>query len=116
MMSENSLYETLEVSPRASAPVIKAAYRCLVQTHHPDKNPGNAAAVERLMRINQAYGVLSDPEKRSRYDLSCGFGAPFVERRGCGKTGRAQGDANAGKRAGSRAFAFRPLTEATRSN
>ena len=116
MVSERSLYETLEVSPRASAPVIKAAYRCLVQTHHPDKNPGDGAAVDRLVQINHAYGVLSDPEKRSRYDLSCGFGAPFVERRGCGKTARAQGDANGGNRMGSRAFAFRPLAETPRSN
>ena len=43
-----SLYELLEVSPNASAAVIKAAYRCLVQQHHPDKNSGDRASETRL--------------------------------------------------------------------
>ena len=63
-----SLYELLEVSPKAGAAVIKAAYRTLVQLYHPDKNPGNPAAAERLTLINQAYAVLADPLLKARYD------------------------------------------------
>jgi curved DNA-binding protein CbpA len=65
---EPSLYELLEVSPNAGAAVIKAAYRVLVQQYHPDKNPGNPAAAERLSLINQAYAVLADPLIKARYD------------------------------------------------
>ena len=80
---QDSLYEVLEVSPRAGAAVIKAAYRCLVQQFHPDKNPGNPAAAERLSLINQAYAVLADPLLRARYDEKSGVGNG--ERRGSGR-------------------------------
>ena len=63
-----SLYELLEVSPNASAPVIKAAYRCLVQQHHPDKNAGDRISEAKLALINQAYAVLADPLLKARYD------------------------------------------------
>ncbi|MBS0336912.1 MAG: DnaJ domain-containing protein, partial [Proteobacteria bacterium] len=79
-----SLYEILEVSPNASAAVIKAAYRCLAQQHHPDKNPGDRTAEARLSLINQAYAVLADPVLRARYDAKAGFGK--VDRRGSGRT------------------------------
>ena len=79
-----SLYEILEVSPNASAAVIKAAYRCLVQQFHPDKNFGDRAAEARLSLINQAYAVLADPLLRVRYDEKAGFGKS--ERRGSGRT------------------------------
>ncbi|MBK9574589.1 MAG: J domain-containing protein [Rhodoferax sp.] len=49
-----SFYETLEVSPRASDFVIRAAYRCLVQHHHPDKNPRAEGAGQRLVLINKS--------------------------------------------------------------
>lgn len=78
------LYEILEVSPNASPAVIKAAYRCLVQMLHPDKNPGDAAAAERLALINRAYGVLADPATRARYDEQAGLGGK--DRRGNGRT------------------------------
>ncbi len=60
-------YDILEVSPAASDPVIRAAYRSLAQRYHPDrcKEPG---AAERMKAINEAYGVLSDPARRRRYD------------------------------------------------
>lgn len=77
-----SLYELLEVSPKASAPVIKAAYRCLVQQFHPDRNPGDPACAERLALINQAYAVLADPLSRGRYDRKL---QDPSERRGSGR-------------------------------
>ena len=79
-LPQDSLYETLEVSPNASPAVIRAAYRCLVQLCHPDKNPGDASAAERLSSINQAYAVLSDAQARTRYDQQA------RDRRGKGRT------------------------------
>lgn len=77
-----SLYEILEVSPNASAPVIKAAYRCLAQQFHPDRNPGDQVCAERLSLINQAYAVLGDPLQRARYDERTGIRS---DRRGSGR-------------------------------
>ena len=101
-----TFYDTLEVSPRASAPVIKAAFRCLVQLNHPDKNLGDDSAAERLIAIVQAYTVLSDPEQRRKYDLSVAA-KPFVERRGAGRP--ANPVAGEPKKTSFRTFAFRPL-------
>jgi curved DNA-binding protein CbpA len=80
----SSLYEVLEVSPNARDAVIKAAWRCLVQQCHPDRNASDPAADKRLALINQAYAVLSDPAQRARYDRSAGF--TRTDRRGTGKT------------------------------
>jgi len=103
----NSLYETLQVSPLASSPVIRAAYRCLAQQLHPDKHPDSAEGGHSLACVNQAYAVLSDPEKRQAYDLRQGVASAFVERRGRGAAGPG---ASAGSgRSGSRLFSFRPL-------
>jgi curved DNA-binding protein CbpA len=107
-----TLYETLEVSPRASAPVIKAAYRCLVQLHHPDKNPGDPGAADRLAHINQAYAVLSDLQQRQDYDTRLSLTAVTqtarAERRGTGTTATSVCSTVA-TRPVSRSFAFRPL-------
>jgi DnaJ-class molecular chaperone len=100
-----SYYDTLQVSPHASAPVLKAAYRCLVQLNHPDKNPGDDQAAERLMAVIKAYTVLSDPEQRRRYDLRCA--ALKTERRGKGHPASAHSDHAI--KMGARHFAFRPL-------
>lgn len=61
-------YEILEVSPKASPAVIRAAYRSLIQRYHPDKNPGDTAIAERAAQVIAAYEILSDEEKRAAYD------------------------------------------------
>ena len=61
-------YALLGVERTADAGEIKAAYRRLALKYHPDKNPGDTAAEDRFKQINEAYAVLSDDEKRSRYD------------------------------------------------
>ncbi len=61
-------YKILGVSPQASQEEIKKAYRRLVLKYHPDRNPGDKEAEEKFKEINEAYEVLSDPEKRARYD------------------------------------------------
>ena len=60
-------YEILEVSVNASKEVIKNAYRKLTKKYHPDLR-SSAYSQERMMKINEAYEVLSDPKKRQMYD------------------------------------------------
>ena len=67
-MEYKDYYKTLGVERKASKEDIKRAYRKLALKTHPDKNPGDAKAEEKFKEINEAYQVLSDPEKRSRYD------------------------------------------------
>ena len=64
----DDLYQVLGVSRDASAAEIKKAYRQLVRKYHPDANPGNKEAEEHFKKINQAYEVLSDTQKRAQYD------------------------------------------------
>jgi curved DNA-binding protein len=61
-------YEVLGASRTATAEEIKKRYRKLAHKHHPDVNPGDKTAEERFKELNEAYEVLSDPEKRRRYD------------------------------------------------
>lgn len=61
-------YEVLGVSQTADGKEIKAAYRKLAMKYHPDRNPGDNGAEERFKQINAAYAVLSDGQKRARYD------------------------------------------------
>ena len=108
-MPKLTLYETLEVSPQASPSVIRAAYRCLAQQHHPDKHLNSDAAGQRLAMINFAYSVLADPAKRRGYDIREGIDAAFVERRGQGVRLRSHHAQGAVGGVISRPFAFRPL-------
>src|SRR6476661_8587614 len=64
---KHDLYEVLQVSPRASADVIRAAYHVLARSYHPDINPGPSAA-RQMRQLNVAYTVLSDPLQRAAYD------------------------------------------------
>lgn len=67
-MASKDYYNILGLSRSASDKEIKAAYRKLARKYHPDVNPGNKAAEEKFKEINQAYEVLSDAEKRKKYD------------------------------------------------
>src|SRR5713101_4563113 len=61
-------YKTLGVSKNATEKEIRQAYRKLARQYHPDVNPGDKAAEEKFKEINEANEVLSDPEKRKKYD------------------------------------------------
>ena len=61
-------YDVLGTSKTATEDDIRKTYRTLARKYHPDVNPGDKAAEERFKEINEAYEVLSDPEKRKRYD------------------------------------------------
>ncbi len=65
----NTHYQTLQINPRATAAEIKQAYRQLAKQHHPDLNQSRVAA-ERIVVINAAYEVLSDPRRKQDYDRS----------------------------------------------
>ena len=67
-MSKKDYYEVLGVSRDAAAADIKKAYRRVAMKNHPDKNPDNEEAVEIFKEANEAFEVLSDKEKRARYD------------------------------------------------
>lgn len=61
-------YKVLGVERNATEATIRAAYRRLAKRHHPDLNPGKPESEERFKAINAAYALLSDPEKRARFD------------------------------------------------
>ena len=67
-MSKRDFYEILEVSKSASADEIKKAYRKKAIQFHPDKNPGDKQSEEKFKEAAEAYEILSDPQKRQRYD------------------------------------------------
>jgi len=67
-MDYKDYYKILGVEKSASPDEIKSVYRKLAKKYHPDKNPGDKQAEERFKEINEAHEVLSDPEKKARYD------------------------------------------------
>lgn len=80
-MAKRDYYEVLGVERGAAEADVKKAYRRLAMKHHPDRNPGDAAAEEKFKEASEAYEVLSDQEKRERYDR---FGHAGVEGAGSG--------------------------------
>jgi len=67
-MSQKDYYKILGIDAGAGQQQIKDAYRGMALRYHPDRNRDNPAVVERMKEINEAYAVLSDPEKRNEYD------------------------------------------------
>lgn len=74
-MADKDYYEILGLKKGATPEEIKKAFRKLAVKFHPDKNPGDKKAEDRFKEINEAYAVLSDPDKKSQYDQfgSAGF-------------------------------------------
>jgi curved DNA-binding protein len=74
-MKNTDYYKILGVAKDASTEEIKKAYRKLALKYHPDRNQGNKESEEKFKEANEAYAVLSDPEKRKQYDTfgSTGF-------------------------------------------
>jgi molecular chaperone DnaJ len=67
-MAKRDFYDVLGVNKNASPEELKSAYRKLAVKHHPDKNPGDKAAEEKFKEAGEAYGILSDQEKKQNYD------------------------------------------------
>jgi curved DNA-binding protein len=105
-MDYQDYYQALGLKRNASQPEIKKAFRRLAREHHPDAKPGDSAAERRFKEINEAHAVLSDPEKRRKYDMlganweaysqagAAGSGGPFTGNpfAGFGRAGAGEGN------------------------
>ncbi len=67
-MAKRDYYDVLGVNKSASPDELKSAYRKLAVKYHPDKNPGDSKAEEKFKEASEAYGILSDKEKKQNYD------------------------------------------------
>ena len=79
MAEKRDYYEVLGIAKGASDDEIKKAYRKLAKKYHPDLNPGDKAAESKFKEVNEAYAVLSDPDKKTKYDQ---FGHAGVDENG----------------------------------
>ena len=68
MADKRDYYEVLGLKKGATEDEIKSAYRKMAMKYHPDRNPGDKTAEENFKEVNEAYGILSDPDKKSKYD------------------------------------------------
>lgn len=93
-MEKRDYYEVLGISRNADEAQIKRAYRKLAKKYHPDTNPGDKQAEQKFKEITEAYGVLSDSEKKKLYDRY-GFAA-FEESSGADRGGFGRGGASSG--------------------
>lgn len=84
MADKRDYYEVLGIQKGASDSEIKKAYRSLAKKYHPDMNPGDATAEANFKEVNEAYAVLSDPQKKAQYDQ---FGHAAFEQGGGGAGG-----------------------------
>ena len=67
-MAKRDYYDVLGVNKSANPEELKSAYRKLAVKYHPDKNPGDSKAEEKFKEASEAYGILSDKEKKQNYD------------------------------------------------
>lgn len=89
-MQNRNCYIILGVSRTANSKEIKSAYRQLAKKFHPDKNSGDRAAEEHFKEIQYAYGILSNPEKRRKFDLRSSDNPTYTKQK---KYGRYTGNA-----------------------
>lgn len=106
-MAQRDFYQVLGVPDSATTVEIKKSYRRLAKQHHPDANPNNPAAAERFKEISEAHSVLSDAEKRKKYDQMRRLGA-FEPRAGRGAAGQ-RGGATGGQGQTAENFEFGDL-------
>ena len=84
MANKRDYYEVLGIDRSADEAAIKSAYRKLAKKYHPDVNPGDKTAEEKFKEVNEAYQVLSNPQKRAQYDQfghdgpQAGFGGGYL--------------------------------------